>query len=284
MASSNAKPPSMTRRGWLVALSLLLVFVSVTAVFAGATYPLTDPGSIKQYSWDPHSQGGSPKWTNGDDVGYVEGETAAMVANIVGEQNVRHTLPICLEVLKNGAYGFVGFAPFNTEFANLAATGRTAPTKLPDGEDLVLTDSNWDPNPLSGLVWGYQIAILSVTDPVYGLPTCSTNEIGVVVDYEPLSDSGYIAWGGTISKEGDIAPDGNEVLPGHTASFIDGTFLARLRTLAADKSLPFKVEYGPNAVELNSFGATAAQTLPYGLALLGLAAAGAAGVASRRRK
>jgi hypothetical protein len=285
MANSNTKTLSTRARiGWLVLLSLILVSVSVSAVFADFTYLLTDPGSIKQYSWAPHSQGGFPKWTNGDNVGWAEGETAAMIANIVGEQGVQHSLPICLEVLKGDAYGFVGFAPFDTEFAHLTATGRTAPTKLPDGEDLDLTDSNWDPTPLSGLVYGYQIDILGVTAPVYGLPNCYANEIGIVVDYVALSDSGYIAWGGTISKVGDIAPDGNEVLEGHSARFINGTFLARLRTLAADKTLPFKVESAPNAVELSSFGATAAQALPYGLALLGLAATGAAGLAIRRRK
>jgi len=285
MANLSTKGPSFRARGvWLLLLTLVLVFVSVTAVFADTTYPLTDPGSIKQYSWDPHSQGGFPKWTNGDNVGYAEGETAAMVANIVGEKNVRHSLPICLEVLKNGVYGFVGFAPFDTEFANLVATGRTAPTQLPDGEAIDFTDGNWYPSPLCGLVWGYQIDILNVTAPVYGLPNCYANEIGVVVDYEALSDSAYIAWGGTISKEGDIAPDGNEVMAGYTARFIDGTFLARLRTAAADKTLPYKVESAPNAVELNGFGATAAQGLPYGMALLGLAAAGAAGFVIRKRK
>jgi len=206
---------------------------------------LTDPGSIKQYSWSPQSQGGFPKWTNGDNVGYAEGETAAMVANIVGEQGIEHSLPICLEVVKGDAYGFVDFASFDTEFANLTATGRTAPTNLPDGEVIDFTDGNWSPSPVSGLVYGYKINILGVTAPVFGEPNCYANEIGLVVDYVALSDSGYVAWGGTISKAGDMAPDGNEVLEGHSARFINGTFLARLRTLAADKTLPYKVESAP---------------------------------------
>jgi len=287
MAQLSSKGPSLrTRGGWFLLLSLVLVLVlaSVTAVFADFNFPLTDPGSIKQYSWAPQTSGGFPAWTNGNNPGYAEGETAAMVANIVGENGMEHTLPICLEVLKSGVYGFVDFAPFDTEFANLGATGRTAPTNLPDGEPIDFTDGNWSPDPVSGLVWGYQVEILNVTAPVFGEPNCYANEIGVVVDYMPTSDSGYIAWGGTISKEGDIAPDGHEVKPGESARFINGTFLARLRTLAADKTLPFKVTSAPNAVELSGFGATATQGLPYGIALLGLAAAGTAGFAFRKRK
>jgi len=266
-------------------LILIALLLTVSVVFAQTTLSLTPPGSVKQYSWDPSTGGGSPKWTNGNNPGYWEGETAVMAAEITNEQGVTYDLPICLQVWEKStiAYGFTNFAPFNTT----TKSPNLPPPALPGGESINYGfPVPWDTS--NPLVYGYNITINSVTAPVVGLPNCYDNEIGVVVNYTPLANSGaYLVWGGHIAAAGDPLPSGapdTTVPVGYSAGFTTGNFQARLRTASADKTLPFKVTVGPNAVELSSFGATATQALPYGLTLLGLAAAGAAGFAFRRRK
>lgn len=292
MAKSNASLPSTRARGgWVILLSLILVLVSVTAVFA---LDLTPPGSVKQYSWDPSIPGGSPKWTNGENKGYDEGNTAVMVAEITKEQGVTYDLPICLQVTESpfkGAYGFTGFEPFNT-----TTKTNLPPTEFPNGDpiDLTFPVPAWDTGDLIYGVYGYKITINSVTPATVGVGDtfdCNPNEVGVVVNYTPKADTGYVVWGGHIAMPGNPLPTGDYPDPngnglvdaGEGAMAMTGNFQARLRTAAADKTLPFVVEM-PNAVELSSFGASASQALPYGLSLLGLAAAGAAGFAYRRRK
>jgi hypothetical protein len=284
MAKSSTNTPSTrSRRVWVVLLTLILVFVSVTTVFAA----LTPAGSVNQTSWDP-SASPTAKWTTGENKAYWEGETAAIAAEIVNELNNPYDLPVCLDVWNesNGVYAFTGFEAFGT-------TARTRPGVLPGGEPITYagagpTGAGWDVE--FAPIYGYNIDITAVTAPVVGLPNCNTHEIGVVVTYTPLANaSAYIVWGGHIAKEGDPLPPGvpnaDATVPtGMSAGFMNGTFQTRLRTAAADKTDNFKVLFGPNAVELSSFGATATQALPYGLALLGLAGAGAAGFAFRRRK
>jgi hypothetical protein len=278
MAKSSAAPSTRARGGWLVLLSLILVLVSVTVVSAqgGLT-----PASLfdQQYSWDPSSA----KWIHGENKGYSEGQTAAMVAALKVPEGGEYDLPICLQVTESpftAAYGFLGFEPFDTT---------VSPPTLPGDEPIdYLFNAPWYTD-FAPLIYGYNIEITGVTPQAVGLPDCYANEIGVVVSYKSHGN-GYIVWGGHIAKPTDPIPDG--VVPGgggtvpenQGASWMTGNFQARIRTASADKTLPFVVEPAANAVELSSFGATASQVLPYGLSLLGLAAAGAAGFAFRRRK
>ena len=109
------KRVSARRIGLSVLLTAVLVLMSAAAVFAA----LTHPGSIKQYSWGPHTSGAFPKWTNGLNDGYWEGETAAMAAEIVNEVGVALQLPVCLQAWElpappTKAYRFTAFVPFNT--------------------------------------------------------------------------------------------------------------------------------------------------------------------------
>jgi len=269
--------------GLAVFLAGLLVLVSAVAVFAG----LTPPGSIQQSSWDPSTSGSAPKWTTGDNPGYEEGETAAMAAELVGEQGNTYDLPICLQVWEEPAppttaYGFTAFEPFNTT----TRAPNLPPPTLPGGEAIdPLFPAPWDTS--NALVYGYNITINSVTAPVLGEPNCNANEIGVVVNYTPQTDSSaYIVWGGHIAAPMDPLPPGSPdatVPDGKSAGFVNGNFQARLRTLSADKTLPFKVEPGPTAIGLSSFQAAAA--VPAGFALIAaLGGLSAAGLLLRRRR
>ncbi len=248
----------------LVGLLVVLLFgISSVVAFAG----LTPPGSVQQSSWDPSVGGGSPKWTHGDNPGYREGETAVMVAEITGEAGNTYDLPICLQVWQasSGAYAFTAFARFDTTIR----PPNLPPPALPGGESINYAfPAPWDTS--SPLVYGYNIAINSVSAPVVGTPNCDANEIGVVVNYTPQADSGaYIAWGGHIAKAGDSLPAGapDAIVPtGKSASYINGNFQARLRTLSADKTLPFKVTQ-PSAVTL---GELRAENLSAGQWLLDL--------------
>jgi hypothetical protein len=138
---------------------------------------------VEQNSWDPSTGGSSPKWTNGGNAGYWEGETAVMVAEIVNEQGTTYDLPICLQVWEEPspptkAYGFVGFAPFDTTTRG----SNLPPPALPGGEDITgFPAGPWDTGDAN--VYGYNITINSVSAPALGLPNCYANEIGVVVNY-----------------------------------------------------------------------------------------------------
>lgn len=262
---------------WASLLALLLVLATVGAAFAA----YTPPGSIKQYSWDPSVGGGSPKWTNGTNPGYAEGETAVMTAEITKEQGVTYDLPICLQVWElpappTKAYGFTGFEPpFTTTRApNLP------PPSLPGG---VVIDyafpAPWDTS--NPLVYGYNITINSVTAPLVGEAAgCNTNEIGVTINYTPLTDSGYLVWGGHVAKAGDPLPAGSPdatVPVGKSANYIGGNFQARLKTTAADKTLPFTAAAAPTAVALRDLAASPL-ALPAGGLLAFAAVLGLAGV------
>jgi hypothetical protein len=272
-----------TKVGLAVLLAGLLLALPVATVFA----ELTPPGSVKQYSWDPSTGGGFPKWTNGENSGYWEGETAAMAAEITGEQGKTWDLPICLQVWEEPApptkaYGFTAFEPFDatTRPPNLP------PPALPGDEAINYGfPAPWDTG--DPLVYGYNIAINSVTAPVVGLPNCYANEIGVVVNYTPQANTGaYIVWGGHIAQAGDPLPAGSPdaIVPqGKSAGHIIGNFQARLRTASADKTLPFKVNAGPNAIEVRSLSGSVALGVPYGIAFAALAGLGAAGLLYRRR-
>lgn len=247
----------------IILLALVLVTGTVSAALAADPLNLTPPGSIKQYSWDPSTGGGSPKWTNGNDPGYWEGETAAMAAEVTKEVGVSYDLPICLQVYEEPyparAYGFTGFAAFNTT----TRSPGLPPKVLPGGEAINLGDGNWDTG--HAFIYGYKLTINSVTEPYLGLPDCYANEIGVIINYTPQAGSGaYVVWGGHIAKAGDALPAAKPGAPaiddfvpeGMSAGYTIGNFQARLRTLAADKTLPFKVDVGPNAVTLRSLAAT----------------------------
>jgi hypothetical protein len=256
----------------------LLVLASGITAFAQAPLVLTPPGSVKQYSWDPSVWGGNPKWTNGNNPGYVEGETAVMAAEIVNENGVTYDLPICLQAWEKstGAYAFTAFEPFNTT---------TQPPAFPGGESIDYGfPSPWDLS--ESPVYGYNITINSVTAQVVGLPNCYENEIGVVVNYTPMTDTGaYIVWGGHIARAGDPLPTGapDATVPaGKSAGYTTGNFQARLRTAAADKTLPFKVDQ-PTAVTLQSFAASVSQGTPYGFALAAMVGLVVVGSVYRRR-
>lgn len=262
-------------------LVLVAVLVAITAVVAFAG--LTPPGSIKQYSWDPDTGGSFPKWTNGNDPGYWEGETAAMAAEIVGEAGMTYDLPICLQLFEasSGAYGFTGFAAFNTT----TRAPNLPPPALPGGEAINYAfPAPWDTG--SPLVYGYNLTINSVSAPVVGAPNCNANEIGLVVNYTPQTASGaYIVWGGHIAKGGDPLPAGAPDLTvpmGKSAGYVNGNFQARLRTLSADKTLPFKVLFGPAAVSLRDFTAAASSGALVLVVLAALAGVGVVGLVRRR--
>lgn len=264
--------------GLAALLAGLLLVVPAVTVLAD----LTPPGSVKQYSWDPSDSGGSPKWTNGENKGYWEGETAAMAAEITKEQDNTWDLPICLQVWEEPApptkaYGFTQFELFNTT----TRAPNLPPPTLPGGESIDPgLPPPWDIS--KPLVYGYNIAINSVTAPVVGLPNCYANEIGVVVNYTPRANSGaYIVWGGHIAQAGDPLPAGSpdvSVPGGKSAGNATGNFQARLRTASADKTLPFKVNVGPTAIEVRSMSGSVAWGLPYGIALMALAGLGTAGL------
>jgi hypothetical protein len=270
----------------LVAATLLiglLVLASGITTFAQTPLALTPPGSVKQYSWDPSVGGGSPKWTNGDNPGYWEGETAVMAAEITKEQGNTYELPICLQVWEtsSGAYAFTGFEPFNTT----TRSPNLPPPALPGGESINYGfPAPWDTG--DPLIYGYNITINSVTSPVVGAPNCDPNEIGVVVNYTPQTNTGaYIVWGGHVAKAGDLLPAGapDATVPvGKSAQYTTGNFQARIRTAAADKTLPFKV-YAPTAVTLQSFAASVSQGTPYGFALAAMVGLVVVGSVHRRR-
>lgn len=269
---------------WAVVLAVVLVLGVIGSAFA-ADLALTPPGSIKQYSWDPSMGGGSPKWTNGNNPGYQEGETAAMAAEITKEAGKTYDLPICLQVyeepLPTKAYAFTGFEAFNTT----TRAPNLPPATLPGGEAIDLGDGNWDLD--HPFIYGYKITINSVTEPYLGLPDCYANEVGVIINYTPQQDKGgYIVWGGHIAKEGDPLPAGAPdafVPKGKSAGYTVGNFHARLRTLAADKTLPFKAYLAPTAVSLSGLVAVPA-ALPTGSVVAVGALLGLAGIGLARRR
>ncbi len=280
------KSRSARNMRWAALLAVVLVMGMISAVFA-AGLALTPPGSIKQYSWDPSVGGGSPKWTNGNNPGYWEGETAAMAAEVTKEAGVTYDLPICLQVYEEPypprAYAFTGFEAFNTT----TRAPVLPPVTLPGGEAINLGDGDWDLD--HSFIYGYKLIINSVTPQVLGLPNCYANEVGVIISYTPQADRGaYIVWGGHVAKAGDPLPTAQTGAPaidatvptGMSAGYTIGNFHARLRTLAADKTLPFKVYFGPTAVTLQSLVAVPAALPVGGLAafgaLLGLAGVGIA--------
>jgi hypothetical protein len=291
MAKSSATGPSTrARTGRIALVSLILVLVSVTVAFAGPL-ALTPSGSVSQYSWDPSSA----TWIKSLNKAYWEGETVVMAAEITNQHARTLDLPICLQVTQvpfTGAYAFTNFEPFYTT----TRAPNLPPPTLPGGEAITYdagapTGDEWALSILP--ISGYNISIKSVSAMVMGPPNCNANELGLVVTFMPLSERGYILWGGHVAKVGDPIPAGapeppgqedGVVSPGESARFIEDPFEATLKTEGGDKDLPCQIETGPNAVELSSFGASASQALPYGLSLLGLAAAGAAGFAFRRRK
>jgi hypothetical protein len=222
-------------------------------------------------------------WTNGENKGYWEGETAAMAAEITKEQGNTYDLPICLQVWEEPAPptkagGFTAFESFDTT----TRPPNLPPPALPGGEAIDYGfPAPWDTS--DSLVYGYNIIINSVTAPVVGQPDCYDNEIGVIVNYTPQANTGaFIVWGGHIAKTGDPLPDGSPdatVPEGKSA----GNFQARLRTAFADKTLPFKVDVGPTAIDVCSLSGSVALGIPYGIALMALAGLGAAGLLYRRR-
>lgn len=274
-----------------VVLAALLLLASVLGALA-QSYPLTPPGSVKQYSWDPRDSGGSPKWTNGNNPGYFEGETAAMTAEIVNQEGNIFNLPICLQVyetpLPTKAYAFTAFEPFNTTWR----MPNLPPPSLPGPGASITYDAmgnpvgpEWDLGHPS--VYGYNLEIISVTDPLMGAAAgCNTNELGVTVTYKPLAKAGaYIVWGGHIARAGDPLPAGApdlSVPSGKSAGYAVGVFQARLKTAQADKTLPFKVSV-PTAVALSSLTAVGGSSA--GVAVFAVVvAAGLAGLARARRR
>jgi hypothetical protein len=296
MAKSRATAPSTrARRGWPVLLSLVLVFICVTAAMAQDYVP---QGSYDPDSWDPKF----PKWVSGQNSDLMEGQTAPMAVQIVNEQGKTYELALCLQVTESpytGAYGFTAFEPFDKSFLPFDGVPAIDPIPMAFETGAPIDYPTyalpaWDRH--HPLVWGYNITINSVTDPSVNSPICEPQaQLGVLVDFTVNSNTdAYLVFGGHFAKAGDLVPPGAVlppgqvepyyVQPGQSASFMTGVFDARMATPAGDKTLPYKVIFNPNAVELSSFGATASQALPYGLSLLGLAAAGAAGFAFRRRK
>jgi hypothetical protein len=294
MAKSSTAPSAGARRGWAVLLSLILVFVCVTAVIAQDIY--VPKGSYDPDSWDPKF----PKWVSGQNSDLMEGQTAPMAVQIVNESGNTYELALCLQIVESpftGAYGFTAFEPFDKSFAAFDGVPAISPipTEFETGApiDYPGYSGPWDRH--HPFVWGYNITINNVTDPSINSAICEPQaELGVLVTFTATSDTdAYIAFGGHLAKAGDplpmgvVLPPGQMeyiVQPGQSASFMTGVFQARMATPAGDKTLPYKVIYNPNAVELSSFGAVASQALPYGLSLLGLAGVGAAGFAFRRRK
>lgn len=275
------KTKSARRVNMSILLAILLVLVSVVSVFGQTpTLNLTPAGSVKQYSWDPSVGGGSPKWTNGSDPGYWEGETAAMAAEISKEVGVTYDLPICMQVweepLPTKAYGFTAFEPFNTT----TRAPNLPPPALPGAEAITYSagspsNTEWDLS--KSPIYGYNITINSVTPQTVGISAgCGANEIGVTVNYTPNTDQGaYIVWGGHIAKAGDSLPAGapDATVPaGKSAGFVTGNFQARLKTSGADKTLPFTVTAGPNAVTLTDLAVKSAALPVSGVALIVLAA------------
>ncbi len=265
-------PIKSARRVTLSAfLAILMILVSVAGVFALNT----PPGSVDQRSWDPSGS----VWSGGtgENKGWWEGETAAMVAGISTDVGTEYTLPICLEVWKppkTDAFGFTKFAPFNFSFAHVASTGRNVPTTLPSGDPIPSSfpATNWDTDDAS--VWGFNINISTVVPLALGAGGCGPNEIGMAVTYTRTNNNtaSYIVWGGHIAQAGDPLPSGAPatVVPtGQSAHYINGNFQGRLKTAAADKTLSFVVNFGPNAVTLSSLAASAGVPV-FGFVLVGL--------------
>lgn len=286
MANLSTKGPSIRARGVrFLVLSLILVFAFVTAAVAQDVY--VPPGSIDPDSWS--TKGG---WVSGLNASLMEGQTAPNAVRIVDEEGMTYKLSLCIQVFEDpftNAYGFTAFEPWDKSF--MPGPGIPAIDPIPvmfdqgapiDYPDYLLPA--WDRD--HPFVWGYNIEILSVSDPpAMGYDQCDDNELGVTVDFTVNSATdAYIVFGSHIARAGDPIPGGGVVGASESASFMTGNFQTRMATPAGDKTLPFKVEYNPNAVSLNSFGATASQGLPYGLALLGLAVAGATGFVIRKRK
>jgi hypothetical protein len=278
-------------------LSLILVFVFIAAAAAQDVY--ISPGDMEPDSWDPKF----PNWVSGNNASLMEGQTAPNAVRLAvdpAQVGVPYKLTLCLQVVESpftAAYGFTAFEPFDKSFAKY--DGIPAIDPIPTAFDYgapidypTYALPAWDrgdPN-----IWGYNITINSVTAAAMGWDVCDPNELGLTLEFviDSITDP-YITFGAHIAKAGDPLPAGAPeppgledgfVSPGESASFMTGNFQTRMATPAGDKTLPFKVQYNPNAVELSSFGATATQALPYGLALLGLAGAGALGFAIRRRK
>lgn len=271
-----------TRPVWRVSAGIILAVLILLGSASGVFADFTPPGSVKQYSWDPSEGGGSPKWTNGTNAGYWEGETAAMAAEISNESGNTYDLPICLQVwelpLPTKGYGFTAFEPFHTT----TRAPNLPPPTLP-GDETITYDgitglpvgTEWDLT--KSPIYGYNITINSVSAPVVGAAAgCDTNELGVTVNYTPAADSSaYIVWGGHIAKAGDPLPAGSPdttVPVGKSAGFTGGNFQARLQTTAADKTLPFQVDFGPNAIAMRSLEASSGVAAFAPLALLGLLA------------
>jgi hypothetical protein len=272
------KHKSRLSLGLAIFLAGLLIVVLVVPVFALPT----PQASVSRSAWDPSI----PGWTIAGDQGYWEGETAVMAAIISDQMGNTWDLTLCLDVWTPNpptppyAYGFTAFEPFDTT----TRAPNLPPPTLPGGEAINYAfPAPWDtgdPN-----VYGYNITINSVSAPVVGAP-CNANALGVVVNYTPQTNANaYIVWGGHIASTGDPLPAGSPdatVPAGMSAGFVATVFEARIKTDGADRNLIFKVLFGPTAITLRSFEASAA--VPAGLALVtALSGLGVTGLLLRRR-
>lgn len=284
--------PSRTAGKLALAAALLLALaLSAVAVFAALpapTVPLVPSGAISPAVWSPDANPNA-KWETGNPDGYAEGDSAAITFHIDPDDlttDTEYQVYLCLQI-EDGSN-----SPYNYAFSAATAWDATLlPPTLPAANQSTAiatppyTDPAWDTD--NAVVYGYNVDIISVDGPERGTGNttapfndCDTNYLGGLIKFSVPSgvDDAWITFGGRFASAGDPVPAGvpqtgdpvvSNVPDGRSASFINGTFQARIGG-TGDKTINFQGN-STTAVTLADIGAAASSPalLPAALLLLG---------------
>ena len=209
-------------------LFLLSVLIFTTSLAFAA--PSVGSGDIKPKVWDVVDA----QWENGLPRGYSEGETAAMVAEVVAlGTSAQRQFEVCVEVFNaqmgDDFYSFTGFNTWNASHN---------PPTLPDGSASTFDDVS-DPK-----IYAKNASIVSVSAPALGAGQCDPNAFGFTVVFTQTNNtaSSFFAYGGVLAQAGATTPAGSPdaVVPvDHGAAFVNGTFQSFLAGVGV-KTINFK--------------------------------------------